>query len=239
MIAKWSSKEALARAARRRSPWLLLAIPLAFVCIGGVFLVFGDFAYHALFLFMPDDPFFCAPLHAALFILLLAAAMLSAPCGFVIANLLLWIFPPIRAALARADARAGQSFGASNRGLLRSAFVFAAALLPVCAIALGSRVCLSDTQIYYQSQALSSVRTYSLSQLVGLRPWCTTGTRGSWNFGLNLVMADGTSFDLAVAPWFASSSPRILATLWWVASDLSKIEPGCPRGLRALVSLRN
>jgi hypothetical protein len=239
MTAKWSLKDTLARAERRRSPWLIVAIPVGFVCMGGMFLVFGDLTYHALFLFTPDKPFFCTPSHVASIVLFLASASFSVPCGFMIANLLLWIVPPIRIALARADARAGQSFGAANRQLLRLTFVLAAVLLPICAIALGSRVCLSETHFYYQSHALSPLRAYDLSQLVELRPWCTASTRGGWNFGLNVVTADGTSFDLAVAPWFASSSGRILAELRWVPSDVSQIEPGCPRGLRARVLSRD
>src|SRR5580693_3642170 len=127
MTPKWRLRHLLARAERRRSPWLIVAIPLGFVCIAGVFLVFSDLVYHALLLFTRGAPFFCTPLHAALIILITAGAALSVPCGLVIANLLLWIFPPIRTALARADARAGQSFRTANRGLLGSAFVLAAA----------------------------------------------------------------------------------------------------------------
>jgi hypothetical protein len=170
-------------------------------------------------------------------ILFLIVGILSVLVGFTIANLLLWMVPPIRADLQRAEARAGQSFAAANTGLVKFTSISALVLLPVYIAAVSSNVCLSDSQIYYQSHMLSPLRTYDRSQLAEVRPRCTKGSRGGWDIGLDIVMIDGASFDLAVVgPWFTASSERILAMLHGVPSDDSRIELGCPVGLRKIVS---
>lgn len=237
MSPNWSPGDALARAERRRSPWRIVAIPLGFACAIGVFLLASNIALRAQVFWAPDDVFFCTPTHPSAIVLFLALAVLSIPIGFMIANLLLWIVPPIRAALARAEASAGGSFATANLGLIKFAAVSALVLLPVCVAAAGSRVCLSDSKIYHQSSVLSSLQSSDMSQVAELRPRCEKGGRGGWDFGLEIVLTDGASFGLAVVgPWFSASSQRILNALQSVRSNNAGIDPDCPAGLRILIT---
>lgn len=234
---KWRPADAFTRAGRRWSPWRILAVPLGFACAVAVFLFVADMTLRALILFGPDNVIFCTPTHVSAIILFLALAVLSVPAGLVIANLLLWTIRPIRAALERADARAGQSFATANAQLVNFAMLSALILLPIYVIALGSKDCLSDSEIYYRPHLLASQQTYALSQVAEVRPRCTKGTRGGWDIGLDLAMNDGASFDLAViGPWFSSSSDRILTSLRGLRSNDSRIHSDCPIGLRKLVS---
>jgi hypothetical protein len=147
------------------------------------------------------------------------------------------MLPPIRAALERAEAHAGQSFSTANAGLVKFSAISALILMPIYVIAVGSEVCLSDSKIYYRPYSLASQQTYDMSQVAEVRPRCTKGNRGGWDIGLDLVMSDGASFDFAVVgPWFSSSSARILTSLRGLRSSDSQIDSDCPIGLRKLVS---
>jgi hypothetical protein len=237
MNAKWRPGNALTRAGRRQSPWRILAVPLGFACAIGVFLFGSNLTLRAQIFFGPDKVFFCTPIHSSAIILFLAIGVLSLLIGFIIGNLLLWMVRPIRAALEQAEARAGQSFVTANAELIKFASISALVLLPIYVAAVCSKVCLSDSQIYYQSHALSPLQTYGMSQLAEVRPRCTEGSRGGWDIGLDIAVIDGASFDLAVVgPWFSASSERILSSLRGVRSNDSQIEPGCPIGLRKLIS---
>jgi hypothetical protein len=237
MNTKWRPGNALATAGRRRSPWRILAVPLGFSCAIGVFLFGSNLTLRAQIFFGPDKVFFCTPIHSSTIILFLAVGVLSLLIGFIIANLLLWIVPPIRAALERAEARVGQSFVTANAELFKFTSISTLVLLPIYVAAVSSKVCLSDSQIYYQSHLFSPLQTYGMSQLAEVRPRCTEGSRGGWGIGLDIAMIDGTSFDLAVVgPWFSASSERIMSSLRGVRSNDSQIELGCPTGLRTLIS---
>lgn len=229
MNAKWNPVEALNRAKRRRSRWRIVAIPFGFACAIGVFLSGYNLTLSEQIWFGPDHIFFCTPTPVSMIILFLALAVLSIPLGFIIANLLLWMVPPIRAGLERAEARAGGSFAAANAGLVKFTLVSAVVLLPVYTVAVGSKVCLSGSDIYYQAHVLAPLQTYAMSQFTEVRPRCSKGSRGGWDIGLDIAMSDGTSFDLAVvAPWFAASSERILTSLSGVRSNDSRIESVAP-----------
>ena len=237
MSPKWKPSDALARAERRRSPWRIIAVPLGLACAIGVFLFCSNITLRAQVFFAPANVFFCTPTHLSAILLFLVLGVLSIPIGLIIANLLLWIVPPIRAALERAEASAGGSFAAANAGLVKFTLVAALVFLPVYATTVGAKVCLSSSQIYYQSRVLVPLLTYDMTQLTEVRPRCTKGGRGGWDIGLDIALSDGTSFDLAVVgPWFSASSEGILASLRGVRSNDSQIESGCPVGLRKLVS---
>jgi hypothetical protein len=204
------------------------------VCAIALFLLCGNLTLRGQLLFGPDAVFFCTPTLVAALILFLVVAALSVPAGFLAANLLLWPVPAIRTALQRSGAR--QSFAAANAEFIRMTAILALVLLPVYAVAVGSKVCLSDSQLYYRPSTLWTSRTYDLSQVTDLRPRCVRSSRGGWNLGLDVTTTDGSSFDLAVVDrWFAASSDRILAALQGVGSNDSQIDSGCPAALRALV----
>jgi hypothetical protein len=225
-----SPKWIRANARRRPSAWQILALGIGFACLIGVFIIGYDLTLRAQIFLGPDDVFFCTPTHVSAIILLLLLFGLSIPLGFIIANLMLWTVPPIRAALEKAD---GRSFANATAGLVRLTSVSALVLLPVYVAAVSSKVCLSESRIYYQSHLLASLQAYDLSQIAEVRPRCTKGSRGGWNIGLYIEMADGATFDLAyVEPWFFASSERILALLRGKRSNDSQIASGCPIGLR-------
>src|SRR5690242_5967208 len=123
MSPKWRPSNALARAERRRSPWRIVVVPFGLACAIGVFLFGGYLTLRAQTLFGPDHVFFCTPTHLSSIILLLALGAFSIPTGFIIANLLLWMVPPIRAALEKAEVRAGGSFATANAGLVKFTLV--------------------------------------------------------------------------------------------------------------------
>ena len=179
---KWRPARALIRAERRRSPWRILALPLGLACAIGVFLFVADVTLHALIFFGPDKVFFCTPTHISEIVLLLAVGVLSVLIGFIIANLLLWMLPPIRAALERAEAHAGQSFSTANARLVKFSAISALILMPIYVIAVGSEVCLSDSKIYYRPYSLASQQTYDMSQVAEVRPRCTKGNRGGMGY---------------------------------------------------------
>lgn len=235
---KRSLVDARVRARRRRSRWRILAVPiLGFACTIGVFLVCISLALQAQNFFGSDSAFYCTPTRPAAIVLSMSLFLVSIAIGFLIANLLLRTILPIRAALEQAEARAGQSFTTVNAALIRYAVLFAIVGLPICAVAASSRVCLSDSQIFYRPHAFAILQSYSLSKVVELRPQCFRGVRGAWDIGLEVAMADGISLDLAtIRPWFSRSSPRILAVLWGMRSDYSQIESACPTGLTKLIS---
>lgn len=228
---------ALSRAECRRSLWRLLALPLGFACAIGIFLFLSYTTLRAQIFFGPDDVFFCTPSHLSSIVLLLTGGVLSLPVGLMVANLLLWMVPPARAALELAELQAGESFATANAGLAKFVAMSALMLLPIFAAAARPQACLSDSQVYYRPQVLSSFQAYDLSQLAEVRPRCTKGSRGGWDIGLEIEMTDGVSLDLAVVgPWFSSSSQRILAALGSVRSNSSQIDPRCPSGFRNLIS---
>src|SRR5258708_28683250 len=110
MNSRWKPGNALARAKHRRSPWRIVAVPLGLVCAIAVFLFGCAVTLRAQVFFGPDHSFYCTPTHLSALILFLALGVLSIPIGFVVANLLLWTVPPIRAALEKAETRVGGSF---------------------------------------------------------------------------------------------------------------------------------
>jgi hypothetical protein len=188
-------------------------------------------ALRAQFFLLPDQVFFCTPTPAAAAVLFLAVAVLSIPLGFLSANLLLWTVPAVR------EARAGRSFAIANAEVLKFTAIASLLLLPTCAAAVSSKVCLSDTHIYYRPHPFSALQAYDTSRIAEVLPRCRPGNRGGWNIGLNLVMSDGHTLDLAVvAPWFTASSAMILASLRGLPSDSTQIESGCPNRLRQLIS---
>lgn len=237
MIPKWRPDDALYRAKRRQSPWRIIAVPIGFACAIGVYLVAHSLTLKAQIWFGPDRVFFCTPTHLSAIVLFLVLAVLSIPIGLIIANLLLWIAPPIRAALDRADMQAGGSFATANAQLVKFALVSAVVCLPGYLTAVGSKVCLSGSKIYHQSHVFAPLQTYDMSQITEVRPRCTKDGRGGWDFGIDIVLSESTSFDLAiVGPWFSAWSERILASLSGIRLSDSYIESGCPMGIRKLIT---
>ena len=237
MNPKWRPGGALGRARSCWSPWRIATLPLGLGCAVAIFLFSSRATLRGQLLFGPDRVFFCTPTHLSMIILFLVLSIVSIPIGFAIANLLLWMVPPIRTALEQAEARAGRSFATANREIARFTFVSGLVLLPVYVMAFGPKVCLAHSQLSYQSHTFASPQTYNLTELSEVRPRCTRGSRGGWDIGLDLVLSDGTSFDLAVVgPWFSASSDSILALLRGLRLNDSEIDAGCPLGLRKLVS---
>jgi len=208
-----------------------------FACLLGIsaFLVLATLRAQAYF--VHDDVHVCVPTNVGAIISFLAIFFFSIPLGGVMANLLMWLIPPARKALDRAEARVGQSFSKSNSELLKVAALSTLVLVPIYVIAFGSKVCLSESRIYYQLHLLAPQRTYSLSQVVEVQPRCTRASRGGWDLGLGIAMDDGASFDLAVGgPLFASSSKRILSLLRGLRVNDSQIDRSCPLVRRQEIS---
>jgi hypothetical protein len=234
---KWRHADALARSGRRWSPWRILALPLGFACAIGVFLFADNMTLDAQVLLAPDKVFYCSRTHWSDIVLFLVIALPSVPVGLAIANLILWTIPPVRAALKESEARAGETFARANAGLVKFASLSVLLLLPIYLFAAGSKVCLSNSEIYSRSHILSQFQTYDLSQVAAVRPRCTKGSRGGWDIGLDIVMNDGSSFDLAIGPRFSSSSDRILGLLGGARPNASDIQAGCPAGFRRRIQL--
>ena len=239
MTPEWKPSDAFARAGRRWTPWRLLAVPLGFVCAVAVFVALATLTLRGELVTGPDSVFFCSPSRWSVVVLVMALLVLAVPIGFLLANVLLWMVPPIRRALDEAEARVGGSFSRANAGLVRATLVLALISLPVVVIAAGSSACLSRSDIYYRPHLLTSWRIYPLSQILEVRSRCETGSRGGWSIGLDVIVSDGTSLDLAVVgPWFRRFSTEIQTALHESKANDALIAPGCPPGLRKMLMPR-
>jgi hypothetical protein len=229
---------AIRRAGLRWGLWHLALLPLVFACIVGAFLVLTDLTlrlHGSLASLESPDAFYCTPTRVSWLLFIPVIFSFSVPLGLVIGNCVLWIIPNARLALGRTSLRGKRSFAHSNAGLLRFALIVALLSAPFYILALNSRICLSDSTIFYKAHGLSPTRTYSLSQVREVRSSCTRGSRGGWDIGLALVLND-ISFDLTQSPWFAASSERVLARLRGMRFDGTEVAAGCPIALRRLIS---
>lgn len=227
----WSG--ARARAKLRRTPWRLVLIPLVFACTTAVFLLIANLAMKAQVFFGPDDVFFCTPANLAIVVMFLSVMPVAASGGCVISNLLIWTISPIRRALEKAEAPVGQSFSKANAALIKFFVIAVLIVLPILAVAMNSRLCLSQTELYYKPHLLASLQTYSLAQVVVVRPRCMRRNRTERDIGLDLVMSDGATFDVAnIWPWFSPSSERVWAALRGIPSDKSQVQADCPSNVR-------
>jgi hypothetical protein len=220
----------------RRAALLLLALPLVLLGSAAVFLAVESVTVQAQWFLAPEGAFFCTPTHIAALVLLLLALIVSVPPGFIIVNALLWNIPGIRNAMSRNRMRVEASFVEGNRSLIRIAIFSTIALLPIYLVAMGSMVCTSPSEIDYRANLLSSWHSYSLPQVVEVRPRCERSSRGSWTLGLDVEMSDGAIFDLAIAPSFSVNSTRLKALLRGRKSTERQIDRDCPTSLRALVA---
>jgi hypothetical protein len=202
----------------------------------GTFLIIDNFASHALILLGPDHAFFCTPTHYAAVVLVISGFFISVPIGLMVANLLLWMVPPIRYSLENGESRAGGSFIRNLSQLATLAIRMYLVVVPVYLIALSSRVCLSDFEIYYRPNIFFPRRTYGLSQVAEVRSRCTRGREG-WNIGLEITMTDGSLFDLAVDNGeYLASSERILGLFHNVRLKTAQIHPDCPNNLKKSIT---
>lgn len=236
MIIRPRSGHAFARATRRWSPWRIVLVPLGLACVIGMFVVINNFAFDDLILLGPDHAFFCTPTHFAAFVLVILGFVVSVPIGLVIANLLLWMVPPIRYSLENAESRAGGSFVRNLSQLVTLALPMYLVVVPLYLIALSSSVCLSDGEIYYRPNIFFPLRTYDLSQVVEVRSRCTRGREG-WDIGIEITMTDGSLFDLAVAEGqYRASSERILGLFHNIRLKTAQISPDCPNNLKKSIT---
>src|SRR5262245_5393580 len=128
----------------RWTPWRLLLFPLAAISWVVLSIALALTSLKAAPAFPPNEAFFCTTTRYSPFILTLAPIFLAiAPC-FLVANVVLWLIPPARRALDRAEARVGNSFAKSNAALAKFFLVTAALLIPMYLLAAGSAVCLSQ-----------------------------------------------------------------------------------------------
>ena len=114
--------------------------------MGGTFFVLLVATFEALSAFPPKDAFFCTWTRFS-WVVALANFFLAIPLGLVIANVLVWLIPPARRALNKAEARVGNSFAKANAGLVKFFLAMAAFLVPIQLLAAGSAVCMSQTAV--------------------------------------------------------------------------------------------
>ena len=175
----------------------MVAFPVAIACMIGMFVVSVGLTRQVQLFFAPLDAFFCTPTPISRTILIVAIFALVIPTGLLIANLLLWLIPAARHAFDRAETRIGKSFSTANAGLIKLFFAMAGIFLPIYFLAIGSMVCISQANIYYRQQLLTKWYSYPISQVEAVRPMCRKGSRGGWDIGLIVTIADNSSFDLA------------------------------------------
>jgi hypothetical protein len=209
---------------------VLIGVPVAMACALGISLLIEILAVRTLVLLAPDNVFFCTPTHYATLVLVLVGLLLSMPIGHMIANLVLWIVPPIRSALEQT----GRSFMRAQSQLAKVALYVSLFLVPIYLIALSSNVCVSDSEIYYRPNIFFPLGTYGVSQITEVRPRCTKG-RGGRNIELEIAMNDASLLDLAAWPFFPSSE-RILALLRNVPQNARQVHHDCPVALRKLIT---
>lgn len=235
---RWSPAAAQNRARLRWTPWRLLLLPVFFVCWISLSMRLIFVNFEAVYIFAPQAAFFCAPTQFSGLILALVPLFLAIAPAFLIANIALWLIPPARRDLDRAEARVGNSFSKSNAMLAKILPVSVAVLLPIELFAAGSAVCMSPKAIHYRPHSLAALQVYALSQIEAVRPSCSRGSRGSWNARLVVSVREAGAFDLAAQhPYRLSSSPEVSETLRDLPWDYSGIERGCPYYLRKLITV--
>jgi hypothetical protein len=220
-------------ALRRRSPWQLLALPIALAFIVGIFVACAIGLLQAQRRFAPDTPVFCTPTPVATVFLFVALACFAVPLGILLTNVVLWLLPFTR----RVSQRTGGSARVVNVALAKIVIAIALVSAVVCAVGITSATCVSDTEVHYRPSVLAPWQTYSLTQVVEVRPMCSRGGRGGgWDIGLDLVFSDGTTVQLgSVGPWYSSASGRLLPLLRGKRVNASGVERDCPSSLRQLV----
>ena len=145
----------------------------------------------------PDKVAFCGPNRISAVVLILNDLFLSIPVGFLLANLFVWLIPPARRALNAAEARVGHNFVQSNSELLKLFGIMIVILLPIHSVALASRVCVSNSQVYYQKHLFSGMKTYDRSEIKAIRKMCARSSRGGWNIEFYVIMKDGSAIYLS------------------------------------------
>jgi len=236
MSTKWDEGHALIGLDRPRASWRISAIPLWVACLAGAFLFASDIVQREKLYIGPEHVFFCTQTLASVLILLFSLFTITVPIGFAVTKFVLWQIPPVRSALRKAQARKRGAFARPDRHFLALACSSALLILPIYAAAFGSKVCLSDTRIFYQPFVLGPMHVYDIQTLKEVAPSCQQTGLGGWTAAYDVATNDGRSFDLAVVwPWFSKSSDRILQSLRGVESDPSRVAFGCPPALRHLI----
>ncbi len=131
------------RAARRKSPWNLVLIPLGLGGIGGAFYGLFQVMWRIHTLLYPGHAghvreFWGAGIGTGAFVssFLLAVPLFFAaiPIGMLLANLVAWLIPPARRAFAR---EAGGVEGASFRQAMGELGKVALLIVPICLLLSG------------------------------------------------------------------------------------------------------
>ncbi len=195
---RWRVNDALGRAKARWTPWRFVLIPVGFALMAGTALFVNYFNGQIYSLLAPNKASFCGPNRISELVLLLNDILLSIPVGLLLANLCLWLIPPIRRRLNAAEARVGRTFVQSNSELFRFMLFTFLILLPVHAVAIASRVCISASQVYYQKYLFSEMRTYARSEIKAIRKTCSISSRGGSDIEFYLVMKDDSAIYLPV-----------------------------------------
>jgi hypothetical protein len=217
-----SSRTPRTARAKARQPWnplrLLVVIPAALASLIVPFVALVYIARNAFNLLSPEGTLFCTPTRLSMIILFFVLLFLAGSLGGMFATLL---WSPRR----------------QRRSDLKFLLKIGAIPFPIYLLALGSMVCVSETEIQYRSQLLAGWQRYHMSQIVSVRPDCSRGSRGGWDVRLYLTMDDGRSFDLAALhPWLPSSWQRVVGELSSRPWDNSNIDRDCPNSRRRLIS---
>jgi len=190
-----AARDAALRAAASRAAGAWLVLP-AVVCAGAISVVMNVVLMdHALGLPPPGNALFCAATGWGLTVLLFSGFFVSVAITFMAAVVLMWMVAPVRRAVENASSRAGWSFVRVQLWGTGCAIGVVVVGLSANWDAQRSRVCLSDSEIYYQPGSAFPIRSYGLSEVREMRLRCRRG-RAGWTTGLEIAMTDGNVFEL-------------------------------------------
>jgi hypothetical protein len=197
---------------------LLVVIPAALASLIVPLAALVYITQNVFSLLCPDGVLFCTPTRLSMIIIFFVLIVYAGSLGGMFVTLL---WSPRR----------------QRRSELKLFLKIGAIPLPIYLLAVGSMVCVSETEVQYRTQLLAGWHHYPLSRIASVRPDCSRGSRGGWDVRLYITMDDGTSFDLATLhPWLPSRWQQVMGKLTSRPWDNSDIARDCPKSLRKLIS---
>ncbi len=190
--------EPLAQAKVRWTPWSFVVIPVGFVFIAATALSINYLNDELFSLLAPNKDSFCGPTRISGLVLVVDNILLSIPIGLLLANLFVWLIPPVRRGLNAAESRVGRTFVRSNLELLKALLLVFLFLSPVHAFAIASKVCISGSQVSYQKHGFAEMSTYARSDMIAIQKICSRGSRGGLEVLFYVVMKDGKAVYLPI-----------------------------------------
>jgi hypothetical protein len=187
--------EARERAKRRRSPWNLILIPLAILCIGLVYYFFWKLATVIQSNMIPSNAIIWNYSKLGGVLMYVPTLLPSLSLGMIFANFIAWCIPPARKAF---DREANGVKNASVRSATRSLFIISIVLMlvtfPISILGLQNYYYVNEAGVYYHT--VLTKRQYNWDDVKEVLIGCSTNRYHKIELKYILTFRDGTKVDL-------------------------------------------